>query len=369
MKCSATTKVGRQCRNRALARSKFCHLHARGADRAKLRAEYQSLSIVSSEFAEALEEQLRKMIVAQKLALGVPIESRVKSWSSIAEKLERKALSISSLRELDDFIGVRLIFLFKRDLYSIHKLLSDAFEIVSHEDTSERLRDRQFGYQSLHYVVKLRDDWLVVPTMGDFGGLKAEIQVRTLSQHIWAAASHKLQYKHEMSVPIPIRRAIHRVSAILEVVDLEFERVLADRDEYMAALSLQEERPLDVDSLQSILIDQWPVKNSDEDELYSELLDELLEYGIGTTGALSKLIGDHHSSVLQHDQRQVKAAREGDEAGLEETTEERSERGVFFNLVGLTRVAMSHEFGTKWLVPQMKKGLRDAIRRRTENER
>jgi ppGpp synthetase/RelA/SpoT-type nucleotidyltranferase len=36
------------------------------------------------------------------------------------------------------------------------------------------------------------------PRLG-LGGLRAEVQVRTTAQHIWAAASHKLQYKHEES--------------------------------------------------------------------------------------------------------------------------------------------------------------------------
>lgn len=58
-------------------------------------------------------------------------------------------------------------------------------------------------------------------------GLKAEVQVRTVTQHVWAAASHVLQYKQEASVPLPVRRSIYRVSALLETVDLEFERVLS----------------------------------------------------------------------------------------------------------------------------------------------
>jgi ppGpp synthetase/RelA/SpoT-type nucleotidyltranferase len=62
-----------------------------------------------------------------------------------------------------------------------------------------------------------------------------ELQLRTLAQHIWAVASHKLQYKREASVPVPIRRSINRVSALLEMVDLEFDRVLLEREQYVPA--------------------------------------------------------------------------------------------------------------------------------------
>ena len=78
------------------------------------------------------------------------------------------------------------------------------------------------------------DDWLNVPTFREFKGLRAELQIRTLAQQLWAAASHKLQYKRESSVPYPIRRSIHRVAALLETVDLELERVLSERDPHLS---------------------------------------------------------------------------------------------------------------------------------------
>ena len=50
-------------------------------------------------------------------------------------------------------------------------------------DTSERLKDDQFGYSSIHIVAALPSEWLKVPTMSGLEDLKAEIQVRTLAQH------------------------------------------------------------------------------------------------------------------------------------------------------------------------------------------
>src|SRR5262249_41621118 len=155
-------------------------------------------------------------------SLSVPVQTRVKSQASVLEKLERlKARSIK-LTELQDLVGFRIILQFRRDVAKIIELLAKNFKIVEQYDTAERLKADQFGYSSIHFVVELQDSWLAVPTMSAFGGTRAEIQVRTTAQHIWAAASHTLQYKNEASVPPGIRRAIHRVSALLETVDLEF---------------------------------------------------------------------------------------------------------------------------------------------------
>ena len=92
---------------------------------------------------------------------------------------------------------------FLTDLDKIDELIRSTFEVMSPEDTADRLGEAQFGYQSLHYTIKVPLIWLEIPTMADFGDIQAEVQVRTLAQHIWAAASHKLQYKNEASVPPP----------------------------------------------------------------------------------------------------------------------------------------------------------------------
>ena len=65
---------------------------------------------------------------------------------------------------------------------------------------------------------------------------------------------HTLQYKQEDSVPAPMRRAIHRVSALLEVVDLEFERLLKERESYRSDSGpINTDAILNVDLLEHLL--------------------------------------------------------------------------------------------------------------------
>ena len=65
-----------------------------------------------------------------------------------------------------------------------------------------------------------------------------------------------LQYKREAGVPPPLRRAIHRASALLETADLESERILSEKDAYRETLTdAGGSELLNVDLLEKILDD------------------------------------------------------------------------------------------------------------------
>jgi len=295
----------------------------------------------------ALFEQFTQLLRKQNIALAVPIEHRVKAWDSIADKVERKSLAVEELTDLQDLVGMRLILLFRRDLKKTHDLISKTFTVHSHEDTAKRLDVAQFGYQSFHYVIELPESWLEVPSFADFASFKAEIQTRTLAQHMWAAASHKLQYKQEQGVPVPVRRSINRVSELLETVDLEFERVLQEREHYLGEVDPQETgSPLDVDLVARVLDELLPAENKMSDEPYAELLEDLSHFEIRTSGELRELLEKHERAIHEAEAAVVKTRRGiGHRSG---TTQERFVRGVFFAHVGLARKAMAAEFGISW---------------------
>jgi ppGpp synthetase/RelA/SpoT-type nucleotidyltranferase len=313
-----------------------------------LEEEYLALSPVAAQFAIALNDQLRQLLAERKIYLGCPVEWRVKAWQSLLEKLDRKSLSIGAIKDLHDFIGIRLILLFRRDVRSTCEIIETQFKIVSSEDTARRLSEEQFGYGSMHYVVELPDSWLDVPTLRAFRDLKAEIQVRTLAQHMWAAASHALQYKHEAGVPPPLRRTIYRASALLETADLEFERVLAEKEAYKETLSeAAGTELLNVDSLERLLDELLPPENKDdlEPESYSDLLPDLNHFGVRTPDDLRQLLTKHRDAVMNADRARVK---EGPQSFLSNDENARIGRGVFYTHVGLAREALSKSLGKKW---------------------
>lgn len=313
-----------------------------------LQSQYVALTAGAERLRTALTEQLEHILATNQISLGVPLEGRVKAWSSIVEKIERKVPRLTSVSDLDDLVGIRLILLFQRDVDVIHRLIGETFQVLSAEDTASRLTETQFGYQSRHYVVQIPETWVKVPSLAGLQSYKAEIQLRTLSQHIWAAASHKLQYKHDESVPVPLRRSIYRVSALLETVDLEFNRVLKDRDAYVAqqvAIPRLEET-LNVDSAQALLIQLLPAENLGHDEDYADLLVDLFHFGIDTGQKLRNLLVEHMVEILRKDAKAALARNAYDDVGEDEyePLRARLERGVFLH-VGLVRQALREQFG------------------------
>lgn len=303
-------------------------------DISELKINYALAESRAKRLMVSLSTEVKHLLEEKGVTLGVPIESRVKEWSSIEEKINRKSLELENIEGLDDFVGMRLILLFRRDLIAVDELLRAALNIRSSEDTSLRLADTQFGYQSQHYIVEVPANWLKIPSWGDLGGIRVEIQVRTLAQHIWAAASHKLQYKHEASVPLPLRRSINRASALLETVDLEFDRLLEERSLYVHDQMKHEnaETPINVEVVGSVLTEVFPARNKGVYEPYDELVINLNHFGVKTAGELKRIMNTHMKDIMAADVKTAKSQGRG--------------AGHYFKHVGLAREGLRCEFGS-----------------------
>lgn len=324
-------------------------------EKEKLDIDYRANAGVANEFKLSLIEQINRILIENDVALGVPIEGRVKNIDSLFDKLERKSLEINNISELDDFVGIRIILLFKRDLNLVTECLKSNFIILHEEDKLDDLDEDKFGYQSRHYIIKIPNAWLQVPTYSKFGTFKAEVQVRTLAQHIWAAASHKLQYKHERSVPLQLRRAINRASAMLEVIDLEFERILIEREGYINDIEvemvrdneLSNERTLDIESLKLVASKYLPPENAGGGEDYDSLLSDIRKRGVNTVGELIAIIEEQFEQVMIEERRlaalKLEQLNNGQEI-LGTKDLDRIRRGVFFSYVGLIRKAVRKHF-------------------------
>jgi putative GTP pyrophosphokinase len=321
----------------------------------QLRNEFKEISGRALQLKDSLIGQLNHLLEKNGVTLGVPIEGRVKKWASVQEKLDRKSLDISHIYELSDLVGIRIILLFKKDSKTVDETLKKHLNLLTVEDTGARLGETQFGYQSQHYIVKIPNAWSETPTFADLTNFQIEIQVRTLAQHIWAAASHKLQYKNESNVPLPVRRSIHRVSALLETVDLEFDRVLKEREEYLNKdISTDPDNNiLNVDVLESVLSEIFPKKNKTSSEKYAKLLSELSHFGISNENSLRKLIIDNQKVLFDREEQQLQITREHDPKSPE------SIRGGYFSHTGLTRIALRNQFGND-IVLEVIKGRSEA---------
>lgn len=306
------------------------------------REKYDDLLSSAQRLKIRLLEQIETIVEDNSISLGVPIESRIKTYTSIQEKIKRKPENKRSLETIEDIVGIRIIVLFQRDSEKLHELISSNFSILEFDDTSKRLEDNQFGYQSNHYIIKLPDSWLKIPSFKGLDKLSAEIQVRTVAQHIWAAASHKLQYKREDSVPQKLKRSIHRISALLETVDLELSRLIDQRIEYVDSLNSLDfvDKELNVDIVKQVLQNTWPKENNLVGESYDNLLIELNALEVYTGKMLIEILNRHKDDTLKYEKSYPKEF-----SSYSSDEKDRFERGVYFTHLGLTRHALGLEFG------------------------
>jgi len=111
---------------------------------------------------------------------------------------------------------------------AVAEMVRNRFAVASETDAADRLRPQQFGYRSLHIVIRLGGPADSECPEEQLDKL-CEIQVRTESQHLWSSASHELEYKPDDAAPsLDTSRSLARLAALLELVDIELERLRAD---------------------------------------------------------------------------------------------------------------------------------------------
>ena len=263
-----------------------------------LESEYRELLPRLEKFKSRLESEISEFLAQNAIQLAIPIEARIKSWQSISAKLERKPLELSSIKELVDLVGIRIVLPFLRDVDLTTRLLESVFNIRGKEEKLSQLTEAQFGYQSIHLEATLNETWRKIPSFNGCDDFSVELQIRTISQHAWSVVSHKLQYKKESSVPSEMMRSINRMAALLETVDLEFERVVGQHEKLFQTFDESDplDEPLTWDVFSAILDEHLPVENerSPQDD---DLIRELFCAGISTRKRCVALFNAYASQI------------------------------------------------------------------------
>lgn len=190
----------------------------------KLVAEFLSQRSLYESFAKKLSELAIELLEINNISYSI-IEQRVKTIESFREKLQRPGKTYKKpFKELPDIAGIRIILYYTSDIDTICRMLENEFSIIDKMSSDKRseLDIDQFGYLSVHKVIKLKGKRKNIPEWKRYGSLHCEVQVRTVLQHAWAAISHKLEYKRESEVPLEHRRKLNRLSGLFELADEQF---------------------------------------------------------------------------------------------------------------------------------------------------
>jgi ppGpp synthetase/RelA/SpoT-type nucleotidyltranferase len=173
------------------------------------------------------------------------VQVRVKTVQSFAEKaLRKRDRHPDPVRQFTDLCGGRIITHLQSEVEAVCAFLRAHFTVddANSGDALARLRRKEFGYRSVHYVVQFRPGafptrLVPVEVADELHGLKAEVQVRTLLQHAWADVDHERLYRALFRVPEQMDRESARLAAAMETADEAFGRFAAALDEYRTDFS------------------------------------------------------------------------------------------------------------------------------------
>lgn len=195
----------------------------------KLRAAYEAQRGLYEQFTEKNVLLLRDIFRENDDFQA--IEWRTKDLDSFEIKVDLpdKDQKYVAFSDVTDLCGIRIICNLNEDSDRVCQRLKEIYEIDEKNSVNkdDELEANQFGYRSRHFVVQYDANRAALGENIKFEGLKAEIQVRTVLQHAWAAIEWKLRYKNPAETPKKLLRRIYRVSALLELADDEFSSLSA----------------------------------------------------------------------------------------------------------------------------------------------
>lgn len=199
--------------------------------------QYQQIRPLYEEFANVVKNVISQALKAHQIRVH-SIEARAKTLDSLGKKASTPSFDnpdrpkyLKPLSEFFDLSGVRVITFFPSTQKKVINVIEDEFDIIEKSDkTGLLIKEEQFGYASIYYVVKLKSNRADLLEYNRFKALVAEIQVRTILQHAWAEIEHDIQYKSTETIPSTIHRRFMSLAGLIEIGDREFQAI-QDEDE------------------------------------------------------------------------------------------------------------------------------------------
>ncbi len=266
------------------------------------------------------------------------MKKRLKNYDSFLEKVERKRYR-DPFRQCTDLAGCRIICLFLSQIEDIRKIIEREFEVIEVSDKRSVKKFDQFGYLSLHMLVKLPKNRARFVEFAGLDNFICEIQIRTILQEAWAEIEHYLNYKTTKEEKNDeLLRKIFSLAGMFEVADSTFEeihegfeglirrRLDADR-ERISALNLYKFSGNYYPWYQQ----EW---NKRSERAFYKLSNEIKKINIKSIKTIWKLLEKYKKELQAYEQYHKD---DGKKAQMR-----------FFSPVGLVRAALALEFGKKF---------------------
>lgn len=266
------------------------------------------------------------------------MKSRVKHYPSFLEKVERKRYS-NPIAQVTDIAGCRIVCLFLSQIEQIKSIIEKEFEVVESTDKKTTKKYDQFGYLSLHLLVKIPKNRA---RFIEFSGLEdfvCEIQVRTILQEAWAEIEHYLNYKTtKEEKKEELLRKIFSLAGMFEVADSTFEEIHSNFSKLVL-----EKKHFDKDNITSLNLFRFSKEyfpwykqdwNKKQERAFFKISNEIKKINIKSIKDTKAILDKHKNSLLKYEKYyKEKEAKANDR---------------YFNPVGLIRAALALEYGKKF---------------------
>ena len=151
------------------------------------------------------------------------VKSRLKRPSSIARKLRKKGLEPTienALKHIDDLAGVRIVCLFRDDIYKIAQVIENFDDIRITRIKDYITNPKENGYRSYHMHIEVP-----VRMLNEEEWVKVEIQLRTAAMDFWASLEHKIRYKKDAEIPERISSELKQCATLVDKMDNEMQNL------------------------------------------------------------------------------------------------------------------------------------------------
>jgi ppGpp synthetase/RelA/SpoT-type nucleotidyltranferase len=162
----------------------------------KIVTRYQQEMVRYEEAAHAVELRLRREL--RGAASPSLLSSRAKHPDDLRGKLKGKRdkfIYETVLEDLSlgitDLAGCRVLVYHNEDEAAAAKIVEETFDLASRDGKEYETHDKDTGYRGIHFLVSLGDE---VARQSLFGTV-CEVQVTTLSSHVFNEIEHDILYK------------------------------------------------------------------------------------------------------------------------------------------------------------------------------
>lgn len=144
------------------------------------------------------------------------VDSRVKSKTSITNKLKKKGISPTYkalVDNIDDIAGVRIVCPLKDDIFFIKQIIQNMPNLKVIEEKDYIYNPKKSGYSAYHMIVETP-----VNINNETVIMKVEIQIRTTAMDFWAEMEHDIRYKSKKPMSFLDSKRLTLYAKTLEVM-------------------------------------------------------------------------------------------------------------------------------------------------------